>query len=112
MNSIIALIIIAGLIFFWIDSMNAREKAIHAAIKACQDINVQFLDQTVALKTLKPIRNTHGRLTLRRIYTFDFSIHGNERKQGRAIMLGQNLKQVQLDHEEGMIIDDNIKTGG
>ncbi len=83
----------------------ARERAIAAAIRACQEINVQFLDQTVSLESLKPVRNTHGHVVLRRIYAFEYSVQGVERRQGRAILRGQRLEQVQLDSDEGTTIE-------
>ncbi len=106
MNSIvIVLLILAVLIYFWIDSMNSREKAIAAAHRACKEIDVQLLDQTVALKSMRPVRNRQGRLSFQRIYAFEFSVDGVERREGRAVMLGQVLKQIQLDDDKGVIIE-------
>ena len=85
--------------------MKSREKAIIAAQRACKEIGVQLLDQTVSLQNIKPVRNSRGRLTFQRIYEFDFSIEGTERRQGRAVMLGQWLKQVQLDNDQGVMIE-------
>ncbi|MEE9302837.1 MAG: DUF3301 domain-containing protein [Thiotrichaceae bacterium] len=106
MNSIlIVLLILAALIYFWLDSMKSREKAIAAAHRACREIDVQLLDQTVSLQSIKPTRNRQGRLSFQRIYQFEFSIEGVERRQGRAIMLGQWLQQVQLDDDRGVVIE-------
>ncbi len=91
--------------WFWLDSMNAKEKAVEAAIRACKQINVQFLDQTVALESLKPARNNQGHLVARRIYAFEYSVQGVERRSGRAIMRGQVLEQVQLDTDDGTTIE-------
>ncbi|HRJ51809.1 MAG TPA: DUF3301 domain-containing protein [Candidatus Thiothrix moscowensis] len=92
-------------VWFWLDSMNARERAVAAALRACREINVQFLDQTVVLESMKPARNRQGHLVLRRIYGFEFSIEGVERRRGRAILRGQALEQVQLDSDEGTTIE-------
>lgn len=106
MNSVfIVLLILAALVYFWLDSMKSRERAIQAAHIACREIDVQLLDQTVSLQSIKPARNRRGNFTFKRIYGFDFSIDGNERRQGRAIMVGQALKQVQLDDDRGVVID-------
>ena len=106
MGNIIALLILAGIIWFWFDSTRTKELAAHAAEKACKEMSVQFLDQTVSLEKLKRSRNHQGRLTFLRIYGFDFSIHGDQRFHGRAKMLGQKLLQVQLDRPEGLVIED------
>ncbi|MEZ5537149.1 MAG: DUF3301 domain-containing protein [Thiolinea sp.] len=95
-----------GLIaWFWQDSLRTRERAVQAAAKACKEIGAQLLDQTVSLQSIKPARNKLGRLTFQRIYGFDFSVAGYERRQGRAFMLGQVLKQIQIDEAEGTTIE-------
>ena len=109
MNTIIVLLILAGLIYFWLDSMKSKEVAMAYAAKECQSINVQLLDQTVSLKSIKLVRNRRGRLVFKRIYTFDFSIHGSERREGRVILEGIVLEQVQLDYENGMVIDSSVE---
>ena len=106
MNSVfIVLLILAALMYFWLDSMKSRENAIRAAHNACREIDVQLLDQTVSLTSIKPMRNRLGKLTFRRIYEFDFSVDGTERRQGRAVMHGKLLKQVQLDDDQGVVIE-------
>ena len=92
-------------IWFWVDSMNAKERAVTVAIRACREIDVQFLDQTVALESMKPTRNSYGHLVWRRIYSFEYSANGVERRQGRAILRGRVLEQVQVDREEGTTIE-------
>lgn len=105
MENLLLLGVIGLGIWFWLDSMNAREKAVGAAVRACKQIDVQFLDQTVALESMKPARNSHGHLVWRRIYAFEYSVQGIERRNGRAIMRGQVLEQVQLDTDEGTTIE-------
>lgn len=102
------LVIFAVLMFvlwFWQDSLRARERAVQAAAHACQRMGAQLLDQTVALQSLRPARVASGRINLRRIYNFEFSLAGYERRVGRAFILGQRLEQVQLDQAEGLVID-------
>jgi adenylyl- and sulfurtransferase ThiI len=103
-NLLLILLLVAGTWFWW-DSMNARERAVTVAAHACQQINVQLLDQTVALESIKPARNDEGRVVLRRIYGFEYSIERVERRKGRAILRGQVLEQVQLDNDEGTTIE-------
>ncbi|PID34432.1 MAG: hypothetical protein CR976_00295 [Thiotrichales bacterium] len=86
-------------------ALRSREKAVQAAAQACKEIKAQLLDQTVSLKSIKLARSQYGRLTFKRIYEFDFSVAGYERRRGRAFMLGQTLEQVQIDEAEGTTID-------
>ena len=105
MGNLVWLGLLALGIWFWVDSMNAKERAVAVAMRACREIAVQFLDQTAALESLKPTRNAEGRVVLRRIYGFEFSVAGVERRHGRAIMRGQGLEQVQLDTDQGTTIE-------
>jgi hypothetical protein len=105
MENLLLLAIIGAGIWFWLDSMQARERAIAAAVRACREINVQLLDQTVALASLKPARNKEGHLVWRRIYGFEYSLQGVERRHGRAILRGRVLEQVQLDTDGGTMIE-------
>ena len=105
MENILLILLIAAGAWFWWDSMNAREYAVQTAARACQQINGQLLDQTVSLESIKPARNDEGRVVLRRIYGFEYSIERVERRKGRAILRGQVLEQVQLDNDEGTTIE-------
>ncbi|MDX9989214.1 DUF3301 domain-containing protein [Thiothrix unzii] len=105
MENLLLIAILGAGVWFWIDSMNARERAIAAATRACQSINVQLLDQTVSLESLKPARNNAGHLVWRRTYGFEYSIQGVERRSGRAILRGRVLEQVQLDSDNGTTIE-------
>ena len=105
MGYFVIFVIFGTLIWFWQDSLRARERAVLAAAQACQRIGAQLLDQTVALQSLRPARTSSGRLNLRRIYNFEFSLAGYERREGRAFILGQRLEQIQLDQADGLVID-------
>lgn len=105
MTNLIILLLLGLAVWFWYDSLRTRERAIRAAAQACREIGAQLLDQTVSLENLKPTRNKRGSMALRRIYGFDFTVAGYERRRGRAIMLGQVLEQVQIDEVEGTTID-------
>jgi hypothetical protein len=104
----IGLFILAALgllVWFWISTLQAREQAVDIARRSCERNQVQFLDQSVALESLKPGRYPTGNMTWKRIYGFDYSQEGVERQHGRVFMLGNRLEQIQRDTAEGTIID-------
>lgn len=111
MNSLLILLVCGLIAWFWQDSLRTRERAVQAAAQACKEINAQLLDQTVSLESLKPARSKYGRLTFKRIYGFDFSVAGYERRSGRAFMVGQTLQQVQIDEVEGTGTTIDMKEG-
>jgi hypothetical protein len=89
-------LIVAGL-YFWIDSLQARERALAAGRSACERYGVQLLDETVEFAGLRLARDDEGRLRLRRTYTFEFSDTGNNRRRGAIVMLGGDLQDMQLE---------------
>lgn len=89
-------LIVAGL-FFWVDSLRARERALAAGRSACERYGVQLLDETVQFAKLRLARDDQGRLRLRRSYAFEFSDTGNNRRHGAIVMLGGDLQDMQLE---------------
>jgi hypothetical protein len=53
METIITLLILVILLWFWFDNLNAREAAVPICAQTCQKFGLQFLDQTVMLKKNK-----------------------------------------------------------
>lgn len=86
----------AGLWLLW-DSLKAREAANAAIRPACRAQGLLFLDDTVALERIRPRRDGDGRLRLFRVYRFEFSDTGNNRRRGSVAMLGASLVGVELD---------------
>ena len=85
---ILALIALAWL---WLDSLKAREIAMRAARAACAAEGLMLLDDTVAIRAIKPVRDDDGRLTLQRAYDFEFSDTGNNRLKGAVVMVGHRV---------------------
>ncbi|MEW6687703.1 MAG: DUF3301 domain-containing protein [Pseudomonadota bacterium] len=88
--------LVAG-IAFWIDSLRARERALAAGRAACERYGLQLLDETVAVSALRLARNAEGRLRLRRVYAFEFSDTGNNRRQGSVAVLGAEVEDLHLE---------------
>ena len=95
--SLLILLLLAALGWFWYDSMHALEIARNAGKRACDDAGVQFLDDTVASITLALVRNKSGRRVLRRTYRFEFTETGNTRLEGQVIVLGDRLELVTME---------------
>ena len=93
----LAIVAIALAAFFWFDSLRARERAVRAGRDACKRYELQFLDETVSFARLRLARDEDGRLKLARTYTFEFTETGNTRRLGAIVMLGQDLRDIQLE---------------
>ena len=86
-------LIVAGLVF-WIDSLRARERALAAGRAACERNGLQFLDETVAGASLRLARDDAGRMKLKRVFVFEFSDTGNNRRRGSVTLLGAQVQDV------------------
>jgi hypothetical protein len=86
--------------WFWWDSLQAREAANAAIRLACRARCLLFLDDTVALAGLRPARNVEGRMQLRRVYRFEFSDTGNNRRAGSVTLQGSRIVGIDLSAAE------------
>ena len=91
----IFLLLIGAGVWFWLDTLKAREIGVQAAQAACYEEGLQFLDETVIGRSVRTARDDEGRLQLRRIYDFEYSDTGDNRRQGSVTLLGH---QVELLH--------------
>ncbi len=92
-----ALLALAALAWFWYDSLRARERAVTLGRTACERDRLQFLDDTVECVRTRPARDSCGRMVLRRIYRFEFSDNGNNRRVGIIVMLGTQVESLTME---------------
>lgn len=86
--------VLIGCFWLWFESTRVREIAVARARRQSHAHQVQFLDDTVALETIKLARDEAGHLTLRRTYGFEYSDTGNNRQPGSIVMLGQVVQAL------------------
>jgi Protein of unknown function (DUF3301) len=96
MPEIATLLVVAAAVWFLWDSLKSREAANRALRAACQAHGLLFLDDTVALAALRPVRNAAGRASLRRIYRFEYSDTGNNRRKGSITMTSDRVSELDL----------------
>ena len=88
------ILLAAAVVWFWQDSLAARESANAAAMEACNRLGLQFLDGTVAFARVTLVRVDGGRLRLRRTYVFDYTANSIERRQGFVLLTGRRVETV------------------
>ena len=96
---IISLFALLAIAWLWFDSVKVRGIAVGKAKAVCAAAELQFLDDTVSIASLKFARNEDGRLLLRRIYSFEYSDTGDNRRPGSIVMLGPEVHFVNVDLE-------------
>ena len=91
------IILLAGATWYWWLTMRSKELAKQAGKQACDRYKVQFLDETVELKKVWIRRNETGRIEFCRLFFFEFATDGAMRYQGRVLILGQQISNVEMD---------------
>lgn len=93
---LVSLIVLGALAWLWFDSFQAHATGIEAARQACAAEDLQLLDDTVAIASLRTARDDDGRLTLRRVYEFEFSDTGDNRRRGSVVLLGRRVLVINI----------------
>ena len=104
MDVFVTLGLLALGVWFWIDSLRARELTIQRCKLFCNQNRVQLLDQSIHVRKIFPARQ-QGRLGLRRFYAFEFSINGADRYNGVAVEFKNRIEYLSLLHPDGEIIE-------
>ena len=94
--ALVACVIVGWLVW---DTMRARETANDAMRTACARYGYFFLDDTVSLKSLRPMRGRDGRVRFARVYTFQYSDTGHNRREGSITLLATDVTALSLAPE-------------
>ena len=78
-------------------ALKTREIALPAARRHCQEMEVQFLDQSVSLGRIWLKRAADNKVRIWRSYQFEFTATGDQRYRGQVVMLGNAVEFVQLE---------------
>jgi len=95
-------------IWFWLDSMKINETARIVGAKLCRKNNVQFLDDTVHLTSMRFSKNKYGQIKLHRRYKFEFTNSEFHRYSGELVLAGHSLQSTHMDAYRLNEIDSNI----
>lgn len=97
LDDIFLIILLLVAYLYWSNAQQVKEFALKATRAHCLCMEVQMLDEYVALSGIWLKRDAAGKVHVRRSFLFEFSSTGNERYNGRIVMLGC---QVELIHME------------
>lgn len=82
---------------YWFNALKANEIALAAATAHCHAMEVQMLDDYVALNGVLLKVNKAGKVQLQRLFLFEFSSTGLERYNGTVLMLGRRVESIYMD---------------
>lgn len=93
---IFPLIFVVVLLWYWWSAQGIKERALRAAKAHCEGMEVQLLDDGVALHRLWFKRDGRGSVRVWRLFRFEFTATGEERYGGTAEMLGMAVVSLHL----------------
>jgi hypothetical protein len=82
------------------DTLRSREHANAAMRNACERHGLFFLDDTVSLHSIRPVRDEDGHVRLRRIYRFQYSDTGHNRRNGSITLVTDTVTDLELDDQQ------------
>ena len=84
------LILLAVIALLWWQAMGAKARARAAALAACEEAEVTFIDE-LAFQRITIGRNAHGQPCVKRRYGFEFYRRGDRRYTGEIEMHAQQM---------------------
>jgi hypothetical protein len=96
LSELLIIALMLGGIWLWLDTLKAREIGMQAAQRACADEGLQFLDETVVGTLFRLARDDDGQVRLRRIYVFEYSDNGDNRRPGSVTLLGHHVELLHI----------------
>ena len=97
LDELILITLLLGACLYWLNGQQAKEIALKAVRAHCLNMEVQMLDEYVALNSIRLTRDQSGKIRLQRIFSFEFSSTGNERYNGVCIMLRRRVESIQME---------------
>ena len=74
-----------------------RERALERVKQHCAKLDIELLDENVALKKISFIRDASGRRRLARVYNFEFTVTGDQRHAGTITQFGAHSAKIELE---------------
>jgi hypothetical protein len=97
LDDLILIALLLGAYLYWFNGQQAKEIALKAVRAHCRNLEVQMLDEYVALSRIQMKREQTGKIRLRRTFLFEFSSTGNERYNGVCMVLGKQVESIQME---------------
>lgn len=94
-NLFVLMLLASGGAWLW-HNHGLREKALERVKQHCAKLDLELLDEAVALKRIGFVRDANGRKRLARIYNFEFTVTGDQRHPGTVTQFGAHTMQIEL----------------
>ena len=98
---IILLVILSSL---WYEVFKTRERVIQRCQQVCREAELQFLDQTVAVVSVKFRFGRGYRPELSRVYQFEYSEDGVDRNKAYVDLINNRIVSLRFTGPQGETI--------
>ena len=97
LNDIVLICFICLAYGYWFNAQKAKEIALRTAKDHCLAMEVQMLDDYVALNSICLKKDKQRKMRVQRSFLFEFSSTGNDRYHGTLLMLGLRVESIYMD---------------
>ncbi|MCX7094826.1 MAG: DUF3301 domain-containing protein [Methylobacter sp.] len=97
LNELILITLLLAACLYWLSGQQVKEIALKAVKSQCSNLDVQMLDEYVALTGIRLARDQRGKIRLQRLFSFEFSSTGNDRYNGVCMMLGRQVESIRME---------------
>lgn len=94
-NLLVLMVLGAGAAWLW-HNHGLRERALERVKQHCAKLDLELLDENVAFKRFGFVRDANGRRRFARVYTFEFTVTGEQRHPGTITQFGRHAVQIEL----------------
>ena len=94
-NMFVLMLLATGAAWLW-HNHGLRERALERVKQHCKNLDIELLDENVALKKIGLIPDANGNKRLARVYNFEFTVTGDQRHAGVDGCLGLADGHIEL----------------
>ena len=94
-NMFVLMLLAAGAAWLW-HNHGLRERALERVKQHCKNLDIELLDENVALKKIGLIPDANGNKRLAHVYNFEFTVTGDQRHTGTITQFGAHSVKIEL----------------
>ena len=94
-NMFVLMLLATGAAWLW-HNHGLRERALERVKQHCKNLDIELLDENVALKKIGLIADANGHKRLARVYNFEFTVTGDQRHTGTITQFGAHSAKIEL----------------
>jgi len=83
-------------VLLWWRARGIKDAAYRATRRHCEQLDLQLLDESLVLHSLRIRRGGNGVPILQRSYRFEFSSTGDERYTGTTLLRGRRIVRIEI----------------